>query len=198
MKKLFLVLIILVISTSAKAIVLPDIYVGGGYINSDSNVKIRSNDTIYTTSRSGNGILLLAGIRPISLRIPVLNGIRLDFQYRSDLSGDIKTSSYGTVLYWDIIRIIPFVDPYIGIGIHRADIRFDNQLKDERGFRNTNENTYSGHVGLNFNLPVIPFNIFVEYRASGKNFRDMIKDPKEGDYVFYDKSIVIGAKIPIL
>lgn len=156
-KKITLALLLSIGLTSASWAILPEVYVGGAYAQKKS--KIETNFEDAKENFDTKSYLLSVGIRPINL--PIIGNFRIEAQNLGAVSGQNKDSQYGLVLYYDILRIIPIVNPYVGVGVQYATYKFDN--KDD--FTNKkSKGLYTLHAGLTASIPVLPLDLYAEYR----------------------------------
>jgi hypothetical protein len=152
-KKLLLVSIFVVVLNQVgfAMMFVPDIYGSVGVMNSSSKRTYYSD--VSTTNLSNYQVSL--GIRPLD--VPILGGLRLEAQYNSGNSSNL----YSAVLYYDILRIIPFVNPYIGVGMIASKLNSD--VYSSLGVSDS-DNALSYHIGLDFVLPITGLNLFLELR----------------------------------
>ncbi len=199
-KKNVLVFLFLIIATtkSFALIGVPEVYVSAGVSSSSSLYKnattgatpalvsLAGDSLKDTTSKYGSTALNLAvGITPLNL--PLFNTLRLELQYYNNFGKVAKISSIGGVAYLDL-RIIPFVTPYLGFGVHAATIKtqplIDPETKDAlesidgslTGDKTTNNAAlYSLHAGANVKIPLAGLAVFAEYKVQLGAFDKKVK-----------------------
>ncbi len=167
MKKSLLIYTIFVLLLSINSYsmpLVPDIYVSAGanYSKVDvstGGVKTKDSDMAY---------LLSLGIRPLD--VPIFGGLRVEGQYNIRPSNSALGNSYGLVLYYDVLRIIPFVNPYFGIGLNNT------KLNSSVDYVNDSQTAFSWHLGLNFELPITGLGVFGEFRNINVKYNDNIQD----------------------
>ncbi|MDR2007998.1 MAG: hypothetical protein LBQ34_03380 [Alphaproteobacteria bacterium] len=177
-------------STGAMA-VLPQLYIGGAVSEKNSTAEFNTpSDTKYKSSFNTTSYLLSLGIRPINLPIPIISNFRVEAQYLGALSGSNKDSQYGLVLYYDILRFIPFVNPYVGVGTQYATYKFNN-VSD---VNNKSKSLYTLHAGLTGKIPVLPLDVFLEYRytTSGNASSNV------GSYKVSSNDVMLGLRYYVL
>ncbi|MCL2567033.1 MAG: hypothetical protein FWE18_02915 [Alphaproteobacteria bacterium] len=171
--------------------VLPQVYIGGAAVNKSSKAEFKiadnhnANDNFNTTS-----YLFSLGIRPINLPIPIISDLRVEAQYLGALSNSNKNSQYGLVLYYDILRFIPFINPYVGVGTQYASYKFD-KISD---INKKNKSLYTFHAGLTGKIPVVPLDVFLEYRytTSGSSNSSI------GSYKVSSNDVMFGLRYYLL
>jgi hypothetical protein len=162
-----LVLLTITMGSLARAIV-PDVYFSAGYLNSESKITVKDIDTT-SEKISGNGALVSLGIRPLDL--PIIGGFRGELQYFGVYSGDIKNNAYGFAIYYDFFRFIPIVNPYIGVSYYSNKYSFSESVDYNK------KSLVSMNAGLNVSIPVLPIDIFAEYRRVGESFDKAFNTP---------------------
>lgn len=167
-KTIFLLISLLYVGNASAMPLVPDIYVSAGLNYSTSNLKYTDISTTSTTKASDMAYLLSLGIRPID--VPILGGLRVEGQYNARGSSSTIGNSYGLVLYYDVLRIIPFVNPYFGLGINNTTL---NSSTDYKSDSNTG---YSWHLGVNVELPVSGFGLFGEFRNISVKYNGDVQD----------------------
>ncbi|MFL1780603.1 hypothetical protein ABSA28_00293 [Candidatus Hepatincolaceae symbiont of Richtersius coronifer] len=154
------------------AIFIPDLYISGGILSSTtsvSSVTALSTTTIESTKGNSEGLFFTLGLRPIDL--PIVGGFRGDLQYYLDAyAQNVKRSSYGAVIYFDFLRILP-INPYIGVGITNTNSNLKNI--SNRGYigedYERSKGGASAHIGVNLDIPFFPLDVFIEYRKVKKS-----------------------------
>lgn len=158
MKKIYILCVLfLLCENSFGSAFVPDIYLSVGSSYSDEKISffgLKTTDSSFSYDVS-------LGIRPLD--IPVLGGFRLEVQYSG--ASTYLQHSYGTILYYDILRIIPLINPYVGLGSYLSSLKSGSYQ---------NDNGLSYHVGFDIVLPVVGLNLFLEYR--GMNFKYLAND----------------------
>ncbi|MDR0484908.1 MAG: hypothetical protein LBH40_06500 [Alphaproteobacteria bacterium] len=150
-------------SASSMAMGIPEVYISGAFAKSKSKMDVETESNLDSIKKNfdTNSYLLSLGIRP--LNVPVFGNFRVEAQYLGALSGDAnKDNQYALVVYYDILRIIPFINPYIGVGAKYASYKF-NSIED---LKQKNKSLYTFHAGLVGETPIAPLGFFVEYRYS--------------------------------
>jgi hypothetical protein len=206
-KKNILVFIFLAIATtkSFALVGMPEVYVSGGISSSNSSYKTTVSgasvnlvglassvglDSLLKTKTDKYGataLNLAVGVTPINL--PIFNALRVELQYYNNFGRTAKISSMGGVAYLDL-RILPFVAPYVGFGVHRATINLpasiDNNTKNlllavgtASGIKDTYTTAlYSFHAGANVKIPLAGLAVFAEYKFHMASFDNTIKISK--------------------
>ncbi len=142
-------------SVGVCAMLVPDIYGSLGVMHSsEKNTFFGNSDTTKVSNYH-----LALGIRPLD--IPIVGGFRIEGQYDSHFRSTDIDSVYGAVLYYDILRIIPIVNPYIGVGMMTS--KLNNSTARDFGVSDSDK-AFSYHIGLDFSLPIVGLNLFLEAR----------------------------------
>ncbi len=173
---------------------VPDIYIGGAIYSGENKIKDVYNNNSSIGTRDGTfknkSYLLSIGIRPIDL--PILGNFRFEGSYSGSISGDNAASKYGLVMYFDLFRFIPIINPYIGLGYSNTSYDFKDSYKNLKN----NVGEYSMHGGLNISPPFIPFDVYLEYKyfVAGDSFAVN----KLNSYKVEGSNIMLGARFYFL
>ena len=176
MKKILYLAITLLFMGKAYGLPLvPDLYIWGGAINSNTKIHLsdfqvpRLNIADYISggdAKSNNtGLAFGFGVRPIDL--PVVGGFRIDLQYSNNFNKEAKNEMYGAVLYYDILRIIPIVHPYLGVGVYSSSLNKADVVDVVN--QKTTPSQVSFNVGLEASIPILG-HMFAEYRFINSDF----------------------------
>jgi opacity protein-like surface antigen len=188
-KKIMLALILSLGFTSVSWAVLPEVYIGAGYVQKKSIIDTNSDGS--DEKFNNQSYLISLGVRPLGF-LPILGNFRVEAQNLGALSGSNKDTQYGLVLYYDILRIIPIVNPYVGMGVQYATYNFDNTADF---YDKKSKGLYTLHAGLNASIPALPLDLYVEYRytttTSNSSAGALSYDIKSNDFM-------IGARYYIL
>ena len=199
MKKILCFAVTLLFFGKAYALpVVPDLYVWGGVINSNTKINFSDfqmpgiNIADYIsggdTKSNNTGLALGFGIRPIDL--PVVGGFRIDLQYSNNFNKEAKNEMYGAVLYYDILRIIPIVHPYVGLGVYSSSLNKADVMDVVN--QKATPSQVSFNVGLEASIPILG-HMFAEYRLINSDFSGLFATK-----VIQNQDIMLGFKYYII
>lgn len=132
------------------------LYFGAGYGSSD--VSLKSGGTKISPNKESGVFNAYVGY---SIDLPIIPYIKAEFSYtRAEFEKtgvyDATSNTYMINGYMGIPQPIPFLKPYIGAGVGSTQIK--NAGKSNSG------TTYSGMIGLDVSIPLIPLKPGVEYK----------------------------------
>ncbi|XWO14117.1 porin family protein [Candidatus Hepatincola sp. Pdp] len=191
---IFILLLICSISVKA-APLIPDVYISAGVNIGSSKIKYYNTEAGIskdTFSESANNYQFAIGIRPLDM--PIVGGFRFEASYDVPTSSDIEDTDIGLVLFYDF-RIFPIITPYIGVGYHFDDYNFGN-ITGLSPDANTDNHSYSLHVGADFAIPTTSLSVFAEYEFQQTHTRATTDDISK--YGINNQSLTIGLKYYII
>ncbi|MGV3278894.1 hypothetical protein ACFX5K_04525 [Rickettsiales bacterium LUAb2] len=208
------VVLLLQLTNKVQAEILPNLYVSGAMVSGNGglkNIKLENNTDNFSVNKvdnQNNGFMFAAGISP-NLPIPIIGSLRGQFEYSRNFNNNARGNMYGVGVYYDVLKIIPIVTPYIGASFmyYQANTRFElsgNDGKSVSLFDKVNQPLAAFTVGANFDIPFIPLQVFAEYKyITSSVFSSNIKvindnniSVKSAD--FKSNSIVLGLKYNII
>lgn len=208
-------LFVLLASKTALAIpFVPSVYVSAGLSNSSVNTYTITDVTNSTKSPAKSSMALNAAIGITPLNVPILNIFRIEAQYFNNFNNsNFGVTQYGATLFTDL-KIIPFVNPYIGVGYHTGTIKLNNGLSgiDENLVKlvsynkSATNNAVSVHAGATAKIPFLGFGVFAEYKLLLSKFNVKVNIPANNQvaipstvkYGALNHNIVFGIKYFIL